>query len=153
MGFVLVAGGLLMIVTGAKGTYSQFGSQVASDFTGPGNFTYWIVSLGAVGSLGYIEALRAFSRMFMALILIAMVLSNKGFFAKFSDALKSGPIAPDAIGSSGVNAAGVSNSVASSTLQGQQSNLAGEPSPGNTFNGWMNYFAHSLGISTGGTGK
>lgn len=97
MGFVLVAGGLLMIVTGAKGTYSQFGSQVASDFTGPGNFTYWIVSIGAVGSLGYIEALRAFSRMFMALILIAMVLSNRGFFTKFSDALKSGPIAPDAI--------------------------------------------------------
>lgn len=97
MPFVLVIVGILMVVTGAKGTYAQFGSQVASDFTGPGNFTTWVVALGAVGSIGYIDALRAFSRLFMALILIAMVLSNKGFFAKFTDALKTGPVAPEAI--------------------------------------------------------
>lgn len=83
-----------MIVTGAKGTYAQFGQQVAADFTGPGNFTYWIAAIGAVGAVGYIDALKTVSRLFMALLLIVLVLSNKGFFAKFSAALKQGPVAP-----------------------------------------------------------
>lgn len=132
MAFVLVIAGILMVVTGAKGTYAQFGSQVAGDFTGDHNFTYWLVAIGAVGSVGYIEALRGFSRMFMALILIAMVLSNKGFFAKFTDALKSGPVAPDAI----------AGSAGATTVEQQQSNLAGEaPATAGQgkFNGWMNY--------------
>lgn len=96
MAFVLTASGLLMIVVGARGTYAQFGQQVVSDFTGPGNFTYWLASLGAVGALGYVEAFREFSRWFMALIIIGMILSNKGFFAKFTAALKGGPTAPNA---------------------------------------------------------
>jgi hypothetical protein len=93
--FVLVLSGLIMIVTGAKGTYAQFGNQVASDFTGPGNFTYWLAAIGSVGALGYVDALRTISRMFLALILIAMVLANKGFFNQLTAALKSGPIAPE----------------------------------------------------------
>ncbi len=96
MAFVLAMVGLLMIVTGAKGTYAQFGAQVAKDFTGPQPFTYWIAAIGAVGAVGYIEALRVPSRMFMALLILAMVLANKGFFAQFQAALKSGPIAPPA---------------------------------------------------------
>jgi len=138
MGFVLVTAGLLMIVTGAKGTYAQFGQQVASDFTGPGNFTYWIVSLGAVGALGYIESMRVFSRLFMALILIAMLLSNRGFFQKLTDALKSGPVAPKAVPS---QASGASNPAAAATAQvqglfGQSPDSAGQ----SKFNGWMNWF-------------
>jgi hypothetical protein len=91
MPFVLVLAGLLLIVTGAKGTYSQFGQQLSKDFTGDGNFTYWIASIGAVGSIGYIDALKEVSRLFLALILIAMVLSNRGVFQQFQNALKSGP--------------------------------------------------------------
>lgn len=94
MAFVLVIAGMLMIVTGAKGTYAQFGAQVASDFTGPGNFTYWLAAIGSVGALGYVDALRTVSRLFLALILIAMVLANKGFFNQLTAALNKGPIAP-----------------------------------------------------------
>lgn len=94
MAFVLVIAGLIMIVTGARGTYSQFGAQVASDFTGPGNFLYFVAAIGSIGALGYVPALRTFSRWFMALILLAIVLSNKGFAAKLTEALNTGPIAP-----------------------------------------------------------
>lgn len=97
MAFVLVVTGLLMIVTGARGTYAQFGQQVTSDFTGQGNFTWWIIALGSVGTLGYIEALRELSRLFMALILTVMLLSNRGFFTQLTAALKSGPTAPQPI--------------------------------------------------------
>lgn len=91
MPFALVIIGLTLVVTGAKNTYAPLGTQLVKDFTGPANFTYWLVAIGAIGSVGYIPALRDLTRYFMALVIIAMFLSNKGFFQKFSDALKAGP--------------------------------------------------------------
>lgn len=96
MPFALVTIGLLMIVTGINNTYSQFGSQLQSDFSGSKSFIVWVIALGAVGALGYIKDLRTFSHYFMALILIAMVLANKGVFQNFTSALASGPKAPTA---------------------------------------------------------
>lgn len=97
MPFALVTIGLIMVITGAKDTYAQFGNQIAGDFTGQGNFTYWIASLGAIGAAGYIPQLRDFSRLFMGLIILVIVLANgKGFFAKLQEALNKGPIAPAA---------------------------------------------------------
>lgn len=95
MPFALVLIGLIMIVTGARDTYAQFGAQVRSDFTGDGNFLYWIAAIGAIGSLGYINKFRGFSQIFMALIIIAMILANGGFFDKLTQALATGPISPD----------------------------------------------------------
>jgi hypothetical protein len=83
-----------MIVSGSRDTYAAFGKQLVSDFTGPGNFTYWLVALGFVGALGYITAFRTFSRAFMALIIIAMVIKNGGIFDKLTAALASGPVRP-----------------------------------------------------------
>jgi len=94
MPFFLVTIGLLMIVSGARDTYSAFGKQLVSDFTGPQNFTYWLVALGALGFVGYAPQLRSFSRAFMALVIIAMVLANGGVFAKFTQALQQGPVRP-----------------------------------------------------------
>lgn len=91
MPFALVVIGLLLVVTGARGTQKEFGDLLYKDFTGPGNFTYWLVSLGAIGALGYIDELRTFSRLFMALIIIAMIVKNQGLFDKFTQALQQGP--------------------------------------------------------------
>lgn len=103
MPFALVVIGLIMIVTGSRNTYAQFGAQVASDFTGPGNFTYWLASLGFVGAVGYIPQLKQLSHIFLALIIIVMVLHNGnpgttggGLFQRIQDFLKTGPTAPQA---------------------------------------------------------
>lgn len=138
MAFVLVTVGILMIVTGAKGTYSQFGSQVASDFTGSQPFTYWLAAIGSIGALGYIDALRTFSRMFMALILVAMVIANKGFFAQLQAALKQGPVAPQGIGAP----ASSPNQPSSSTLgaQGQPPASAGQGKFNQYMNTFLNFF-------------
>jgi hypothetical protein len=95
MPFALVFIGLIMIVTGAKGTQSALGKQLVSDFTGPGNFFYWFASIGVIGAAGSIPGFKPFSRMFMTLIIVAMVLRNGGVFDKFMQALATGPIAPD----------------------------------------------------------
>lgn len=98
MAFVLVFGGLLLIVTGVNNTYVPLGSQLKTD---AGYFVPFAVAIGAVGAIGYInDPLRRFSHYFMALILIALVLSNKGFFQNFTAGIKATPVAPSASGTS-----------------------------------------------------
>lgn len=104
MPFTLVFVGLVLIVSGVRDTQSQLGKQVAGDFTGSGNFVFWLASLGAVGALGYVPELKKFSIAFMTLIIIAMILAQQkdgkgGFFATFYSALQSGPTPPAASGS------------------------------------------------------
>lgn len=91
MPFALVTIGLLLIVTGARDTYSDAGKLFVSELTGPNNFTYWLLAFGALGSLGYNETLRPFARGFMVLIFLSMVLRNRGVFDQFGKAIKQGP--------------------------------------------------------------
>lgn len=91
MGYVFVTIGLLAIITGVRDTYKQFGALLVGDFTGPGNFTYWVAAIGFVGAIGYAESLKTFSRAFLFLILIGMILRNGGVFDKLTQALKQGP--------------------------------------------------------------
>lgn len=125
MPFALVFIGLLLVDTGANNTYQQFGAQLKSDFTGSKSFVLYAAALGGVGALGYVPALRRFSHYFMALILISLVLSNKGFFQNFSKALSASPVAPTAAGNSATSNSPVptvqsAGAAATSTPPGQQ---------------------------------
>lgn len=86
MPFALATIGLLLIIAGARGTSGDLKKLLVEDFTGDKNFFMWIISIGSAGALGYIPDFRQFSRAFMALIIIAMVLSQRGFFNKFVSA-------------------------------------------------------------------
>lgn len=144
MAFLFTIVGLLMIVTGVKGTYAQFGAQVASDFTGSQPFTYWVAAVLGVGAVGYVDALRTVSRLFLALILVAMVLHNGGFFDKLTAALKAGPQAPQGSGAP-------ASSGASATSLNSPSSTAGATGAPNTgsagqgkFNQYMNTFINGI---------
>lgn len=106
MPFALTFIGLIFVVTGVKGTIGVLGSQLKRDFTGEGNFLYWFLAMGSVGSLGAIPEFRNFSRLFMTLILVAMVIKNGGVFDKLIDAIRTGPVAPhgDEISTTGKSA-------------------------------------------------
>lgn len=95
MPFALLLFGLVFVVTGVKGTTRAMGDQLVKDFTGDGNFFYWFASIGAVGALGAVPEFRAFSRMFMTLIIVAMIIRNGGVFDKLLQAIKTGPVAPE----------------------------------------------------------
>ncbi len=97
MPFALTFAGLLLIILGFQNTYKEFGQQVQSDFSGEGNFLYWMISLMVVGSLGYIKGWETFSRLFMGLIIVAIVLSEKSgtaqginFFSNLLSGIASG---------------------------------------------------------------
>lgn len=94
MPFVLLLLGVLLIVVAIRNTYSQLGTLIVGDFTGIPNFFYWIGALFIIGALGYVDMLKAPSRMLLALVLIALLFSNQGFFAKFLQELQKGSASP-----------------------------------------------------------
>lgn len=119
MGLVFLLIGLLLIVTGMRGTYAQFGSQVVSDLGGDGGFLYWGVAVVGVGAVGFIPALQQVSRLLIALVIISIFLSHKGFFAKFQQALQTGPTPPAPIPGGTNPAAGSLGELAPSNLFNQ----------------------------------
>lgn len=121
MPFALVLIGLILLVSGARNTYSQLGAQLTKDFTGQGNFTYWLVALAVLGAIGSVPALKKFSHSLLALTIISMILRNGGFFDKITAYLKSGPVAPQA---SAGTTANQSASNDNSTATNVASNLA-----------------------------
>src|ERR1700743_3874874 len=90
MPLALIAIGVLLLVSAIRGTHKQLGDQLQQDFTGSGNFIYWMIALAVVGAIGYIPQFDKFSKAFLGLILLSLFLSNKGFFANFNSAITSG---------------------------------------------------------------
>jgi hypothetical protein len=127
MAFALSFIGALLIVLGFQNTYAPFGTLVAGDFTGKNNFVYWLVALGVVGAIGYAKDLQGFSRAFMGLIIVVMILANKGFFSNLESGLSSGtsqsdsvigaPIAGSSGGASATGGSGGSSSFISTAIQ------------------------------------
>lgn len=90
MPFILLGVGILLVVLAVKGTQRQFFKLLVGDFTGSGNFIYWVVAILVIGAVGYIPKLKALSNSFLVLVMLVIFLSNKGFFNSFNDQIKSG---------------------------------------------------------------
>jgi hypothetical protein len=87
MPFALLIIGIVLLVSSVNNTSDNLFSLVKDDFTGEDNFTYWVIVMLILGALGYIPTVKNLSRLFMALVIIGLMLSNGGFFAKFNDAI------------------------------------------------------------------
>lgn len=93
MPLLFIGSGLVFVLTGIKGDASKLFSLLQGDFTGPNNFVYWFFSILILGSLGYIKHLENFSRLFIVLVVVVLLLDNKGFFAKLQEFIDSGKTA------------------------------------------------------------
>ena len=87
MPFFIAIVGIVLLVSALRGQVGTLFGLIKSDFTGSGNFLYWVVALLAVGSIGYVKKLQPISDAFLALILVVFTLSNKGFFNQFMQGL------------------------------------------------------------------
>ena len=83
MPFILIGAGLTLLLTAIKGDPDKFYTLLQGDFTGPNSYLYWIFSIFVLGVLGYIEPLQKFSRLFIVLVVIVLLIHNQGFFAQF----------------------------------------------------------------------
>lgn len=82
MPILFIGSGLILIVTALKGDPSQLWKLIQGDFTGQNNYVYWMLSILVLGALGYIQQLKQLSRLFLALVIVVLLLDNKGFFAQ-----------------------------------------------------------------------
>ena len=89
MPILFIGSGLALVLTGVKGDPGALWELLAGDFTGQNNFIYWMISILALGSLGYVDSLRQMSRLFLALVVVVLLLDNKGFFAQLQSFINS----------------------------------------------------------------
>lgn len=87
MPLALLFAGVVLISAGVRGTQDDLFELLKGDLTGPNNFMVWLAALGAVGATGYIPGLAPVSRAMLVLVLIVLILSNRGFFSQFTNAV------------------------------------------------------------------
>jgi hypothetical protein len=91
MPFLLFFLGVLLIVVGVRGTQGPFIALVGGDFSGQGNFFYWVVALVLIGSIGYIPKAKPVSDGLLIVIILALFLNRgkNGIFTQITAALSS----------------------------------------------------------------
>jgi hypothetical protein len=97
MSFALLIIGAVMLIAAARGRESDLFALLRNDFTGPGNFVYWVISILVIGAIGYIPRLKPVSDAFLALIVIILFLTKGdpkkspggGFFEQFTRQIQS----------------------------------------------------------------
>jgi hypothetical protein len=89
MPFALLFIGILLIVVSIRNTEQAFLALLVGDFSGTGNFFYWVLAIIVVGAVGYIPKAKPVSDALMVLILLALVLtaSKSGVFSQLTAAL------------------------------------------------------------------
>lgn len=104
MPLLLIAIGIVLMISAVKGTTSQLFTLLQGDLTGPNNYLIWLGAVIGVGLFGYVRPLRPIAGAMLVLIVTAMVLSNKGFFAQFASAFESTTSGPPSNNSSATSA-------------------------------------------------
>jgi hypothetical protein len=87
MPYLFLIAGLVLTISAARNTHTQLLSLLKSDFSGKGNFVYWMISILLIGAVGYIPDLKPVSRAFLVLVIVVLFLSNRGVFAQFYNAI------------------------------------------------------------------
>lgn len=88
MPFVLILLGTTLFVAGIRNTQGVLLDLLKGDLTGPDSFLVWIAAIAVVGGLGYIPKLRPLSIAFMTLLLLVLVIKDKGVFAQLASFVK-----------------------------------------------------------------
>lgn len=104
MPFVLLVLGLLFLVVAVRGTQDQFFALLKGEFTGTNNFLVWVLAIVILGLIGYLKPIRPVAHAMIGLIILVMIIANKGIFAQFNNAIRNptasaAPSQPAAIGS------------------------------------------------------
>lgn len=89
--FLLVGIVLLVVAVRGKTAPTDLITLLKSDFTGQNNFGIWVLAIFGIGALGYVSGLKPIANAFLLLVVVVILLSNKGFFSQFSNAVQGTP--------------------------------------------------------------
>lgn len=88
--FILLVG-ILLVFAGINDKIGELGRLVKEDFSpsdGTPGFPIWVLVIFVIGALGYVKELKPISNAFLLLVFVVLIISNRGFFAKFTAAIK-----------------------------------------------------------------
>ena len=77
--------GIIFIIAGVQGKANELGSILVDDFTGSSNYLAWIVAVLFVGFIASLKETRELGNAFYALLIVVLLLSQRGFFEKFKE--------------------------------------------------------------------
>lgn len=80
--------GIIFLVAAIRGTHSDLFDILKDDFASADNFFVWGLAFFIIGAIGYYGPLRPISRSFMVLLVVVLLLSNRGFFNSFRDQIR-----------------------------------------------------------------
>lgn len=105
MPFVFLVFGALFLIVAIRGTQGDFFALIKSEMWGPQSFLPWASAILILGMAGYIKTVRPITDGLIGLILLAIILKDKGgVFTQFNAALAN-PVASAAPASNAVGAA------------------------------------------------
>lgn len=94
MPFALLVIGIMLVTVAVRNTQDTFIKLVKGDFSGQGNFFYWVIALVVIGAIGSVEKLKPLADALLLVILAALILTSGnparpagGFFKQFMSAL------------------------------------------------------------------
>jgi hypothetical protein len=93
MPWLFAVSGVVFILAGIRGKSGELVTLLEEEFTGKPNFIWWVLAILSIGALGYVDALRVFSRALLGLVLLVLILAEDkqgsgGFFVEFENAIK-----------------------------------------------------------------
>lgn len=91
MPFALAIIGIVLVVAGSRGmgNVRALSQLLVGDFTGQNNFLTWIFAIGMIGMIGYVPGLEKFSRAFLILLFVVLLLATRGgFLARIREAFQ-----------------------------------------------------------------
>jgi hypothetical protein len=126
MPYALILIGAVMLVSAVRNTHTELWGLVKEDFTEKGGFLTWVAAIAVVGGMGYVPKLKPLSIAFMTLLLVVLVLSNGGVFAKLESFIKSGaaPAPGSAVKDATNKITGAAEKVARTSLEVITENLS-----------------------------
>ncbi len=89
MPVILLLIGAVILITVFNGKSDELAGLIKGEFTGPNNFTKWLLAFAIIGLFSYVPGFRPVANAFFALVIVAMLIGQGGFFEKLSAALNS----------------------------------------------------------------
>lgn len=89
MALILLFLGVIVLISGVEGTWSEFVQLLGQDVPG---FIIWAGAIALIGAIGYIPEFEGVSNALLALVLIVIFVGHQGVWANLQAVLKPGAV-------------------------------------------------------------
>lgn len=86
--------GSILIVAGLRGKQDELFALLKDDFTGQGNFIYWVIAVIVLVAIGNVKSIERVADAFLGLVILVIVLAaykdNQDLFTRFREQILRG---------------------------------------------------------------